>query len=596
MAKQVIPSIHIPIQEKDGSISWVWYMFLKYLSSVEGGSGASSLSQLSDVNISSPINNQYLVYDNGIWKNQTLSFTVSWGQIGGDIEDQTDLKNALDSKQDVLTAGTNITIDENNVISATGGSELPDQTGNAGKFLTTNGTDASWGTTLTETLYLTGDNTQEKIVFNDGNNDSQKTTLRATWKSILFEHGNDGTFTQAFSFSWLYKAIYPIGWRSSDVVTLGTSNYKWSNVYTNKLNNGADIEIPNQAGTMVVADPTGATQGQVLTLDSNLKPTWTDASSGGSGLNVGDIFFTMRNDNELNGAVECDGATYNTTDFTGAQSIGALLVAGKIPYVSLADYATALATNGSVGVFGWDGGSTTAFRVPLLNDIFVETGTVAQIGDCLKPGLPDLSGSVDVGMFGNPNGTGVFTGASAGYNWPLRGTHTQGYGGNVPFNASNGNSIYGNSTTVQPNAVRYRAMVQLAVSTTDEALETCTSVLADVTNLKDHRVIAFQAPTAQNNYTWYRKYADGWVEQGGHYTHNNVEGTVTTTLAVEMADTHYNLQITKELGTAADTNTSYQFISSYVDNSKTTTSFQVRMTTANRLNGYDWQVSGMAAS
>jgi hypothetical protein len=31
----------------------------------------------------------------------------------------------------------------------------------------------------------------------------------------------------------------------------------------------------------------------------------------------------------------------------------------------------------------------------------------------------------------------------------------------------------------------------------------------------EHRVIEFQKPTAENNYTWYRKYADGWVEQGG---------------------------------------------------------------------------------
>lgn len=29
-----------------------------------------------------------------------------------------------------------------------------------------------------------------------------------------------------------------------------------------------------------------------------------------------------------------------------------------------------------------------------------------------------------------------------------------------------------------------------------------------------HEVIAFQEPTSANNYTWYRKYADGWVEQG----------------------------------------------------------------------------------
>ena len=29
-------------------------------------------------------------------------------------------------------------------------------------------------------------------------------------------------------------------------------------------------------------------------------------------------------------------------------------------------------------------------------------------------------------------------------------------------------------------------------------------------------VIEYQVPTSANNYTWYRKYASGWVEQGGY--------------------------------------------------------------------------------
>lgn len=49
------------------------------------------------------------------------------------------------NKQDKLTAGENITI-EDGVISATGGgASLPDQTGNSGKFLTTDGSEVSWG-------------------------------------------------------------------------------------------------------------------------------------------------------------------------------------------------------------------------------------------------------------------------------------------------------------------------------------------------------------------------------------------------------------------------------------------------------------------
>lgn len=50
-----------------------------------------------------------------------------------------------DTFQRKLVAGENITIDEEtNTISATGSSGLPDQTGNEGKFLTTDGTNASW--------------------------------------------------------------------------------------------------------------------------------------------------------------------------------------------------------------------------------------------------------------------------------------------------------------------------------------------------------------------------------------------------------------------------------------------------------------------
>lgn len=51
-------------------------------------------------------------------------------------------------------------------------------------------------------------------------------------------------------------------------------------------------------------------------------------------------------------------------------------------------------------------------------------------------------------------------------------------------------------------------------------------------------VVASQLPTAQNNYTWYRKYKSGWVEQGGY--HNDIGGaSVTIPLPVEMSDTNY---------------------------------------------------------
>lgn len=35
-------------------------------------------------------------------------------------------------------------------------------------------------------------------------------------------------------------------------------------------------------------------------------------------------------------------------------------------------------------------------------------------------------------------------------------------------------------------------------------------------------VVEWQTPTAENNYTWYRKYASGWIEQGGIINSENV--------------------------------------------------------------------------
>ncbi len=203
----------------------------------------------------------------------------------------------------------------------------------------------------------------------------------------------------------------------------------------------------------------------------------------GAARSIGDIFFTMRKDSSTNGAVECDGGTYNTADFSGAESIGDLLALGKVPYISLATYATLLSTQGSVGVFGWDGVGTTAFRVPYLEDIFIETGTAAQIGDYIAPGAPNITGTfradnANIGL----SATGAFEGTrnSGSHAWEGNGPYT-----NFTFDASRSSSIYGNSNTIQPNTVRYRAMVQLATGATDEALETCTQVLSDVAELKN---------------------------------------------------------------------------------------------------------------
>lgn len=325
---------------------------------------------------------------------------------------------------------------------------------------------------------------------------------------------------------------------------------------------------------------------------------WKEIIEKTTGRNVGEIFYTMRNDAALNGAVECDGSIYDTTDFTGAQSIGQLLLAGKVPYVSLATYATLLLTQGSVGVFGWDGVGTTDFRVPSLNDVFIETGTSAELGDYEAAGLPNITGNVDLTGESNtttPRFNSNDIAGSALYNNVSITSgmyHTDSASGSgynrIEIDASRSNSIYGNSTTVQPNTVRYRAMVQLAISATDEALETCTSVLADIAGLKSHEVIEFQAPTAQNNYTWYRKYRDGWVEQGGIGT-----SSTTITLPKAMADTNYSILFGNDYYSASAGTP----VVVWYDKTSTGFCLQGRWNGSGQNGiGYSWEVKGIAAS
>ena len=99
---------------------------------------------------------------------------------------------------------------------------------------------------------------------------------------------------------------------------------------------------------------------------------------------------------------------------------------------------------------------------------------------------------------------------------------------------------------------------------------------------KGFDIIEFQEPTAANNYTWYKKYRNGWVEQGG-----NVNGgtSMTATFPIEMADTHYTVAYGNISGTYEQVRT----------NTKTTTSINIKNSSGGGTVSTDWQVSGMAA-
>lgn len=103
---------------------------------------------------------------------------------------------------------------------------------------------------------------------------------------------------------------------------------------------------------------------------------------------------------------------------------------------------------------------------------------------------------------------------------------------------------------------------------------------------KGHEVIAFQAPTAGNGYTWYRKYADGWVEQGGWKT----SAPATVTFPVAMSLTNQYTAIAVHNG---NTEKGEGVIHCY---NKTSTKMDVGMSISSAGMAYfSWFVAGMAA-
>ena len=96
-------------------------------------------------------------------------------------------------------------------------------------------------------------------------------------------------------------------------------------------------------------------------------------------------------------------------------------------------------------------------------------------------------------------------------------------------------------------------------------------------------VIESQFPTAENNYTWYRKYKSGWVEQGG-FIPSGIGTSNTLTLPVEMADDKYTV-VSNTTNNAAN---NYFRIAN-----KTATTF-TWYKSSNSMGG-DWMVIGIAA-
>lgn len=189
-------------------------------------------------------------------------------------------------KQDKLTAGENITIVDG-VISSTGGGDatFPDQTGNSGKFLKTDGSSVSWANTLPYS------ETSDSIV-------AGFTTTKTMNNTVAFGKNIDvptGTLANVYFGKYIYGGLQrntvfgsaSLGTNTNDTIVLGQLSPSYyigeSNSFFVAKTEGYYKLLDMLTGTIPAErlSATEGTAGQVLTkTDDGME--WKDAQGGGA--------------------------------------------------------------------------------------------------------------------------------------------------------------------------------------------------------------------------------------------------------------------------------------------------------------------------
>ena len=401
-----------------------------------------------------------------------------------------------------------------------------------------------------------------------------------------------------------------------------------------------------------------------------------------SSRNIGDIFYTTRTDNSLNGAVECNGSQYNFSDFDS--NLQNLLDEGKLPYVSIGEFDSMVSekgwcdkigygtneliiypvtymfgstpitlcytniiewyevekdyhgkllnvkvydkdtheelvgyyvkyipetdcfyvyNNSDENMYGADsvyldkdgepitlptGGefqATTYFKVPKLSAYIIQKENIPVIGNGITLGFTD--GSSNYGFSGvnsSPARTLLTTGTD--YGSTVGSVHVSNDNPNKTVGITTDSTKSGMISDLSNDSFTGRVMIQLFNSTTDTAVATCNQVLADVSALNQgDYVIETQLPTEDNDYSWYRLYKSGWVEQGKFRNLMSSGANVTCMLIIPMKDTNYSVTGVYDTNTTAVSSLSRIGVGT-----KTTQSFQMRTEGGQ----YSWEVKGFA--
>lgn len=198
-------------------------------------------------------------------------------------------------------------------------------------------------------------------------------------------------------------------------------------------------------------------------------------------------------------------------------------------------------------------------RVFLPRNNYFEQASSIDVGQSIQAGLPNISGALTnkiIAGHAEANlATGPFSIVGQGLAKIAGGNGFQAT--DVYFDASRSNSIYGKSSTVQPNAVKkllyicvgnttnYESMTEV-VNQGMEILEQVNQVIEDVSNTRvkldgSNAQFAHITETYVNGTSGYRIWSDGFKEQWGRIGVDKSQATGTVTFLKAFSNANYNL-------------------------------------------------------
>lgn len=282
------------------------------------------------------------------------------------------------------------------------------------------------------------------------------------------------------------------------------------------------------------------------------------------------------------GAIQCNGAAYNRSlykdFFAYATSKG--WVKTEAEWQSIAN------ANGGYCPYYSQGDGSTTFRTPKFAPFMQVAIAGENVGKYHQAGLPNITDTFT--EHGNTSGlkcTGAFTGeARIDLNSNQGGASD---GGRVTMNASRVSSIYGRSTTVQPESNEWMICVVVAGQATNigsvdmaDVLTTVAQVQADVGVIP--RPNAYVTKTWRSGTEWYRVWSDGWIEQGGHGTGS------ACTFSKPFSNENYTFNVQPSSGYSSHPD----WIAAYESRPSRTTTGTGISWYAGGDQGWDWRASG----